>query len=62
MHIETQRRLRSGPVTRPFFQMRIKADLLARIRARAKKERRSVSEFMRHAAELELRRKRAAGK
>jgi hypothetical protein len=44
----------------PLFQLRIKADLLAKIRARAKKERRSVSEFMRHAAELQLRRKRAA--
>jgi Ribbon-helix-helix protein, copG family len=44
----------------PLFQLRIKADLLRRIRDRAKKERRSVSEFMRHAAELELRRKKAA--
>ncbi len=56
MHDETKR-LRSGPVTRPFFQMRIKAELLARIRARAKRERRSVSEFIRNAAELQLRRK-----
>ena len=56
MNTETQR-LRSGPTSRPFFQMRIKADLLKRIRARAKKERRSISEFIRHAAEVELKKK-----
>jgi hypothetical protein len=52
--------MQNAATATPLFQLRIKADLLAKIRARAKKERRSVSEFMRHAAELQLRRKRAA--
>jgi hypothetical protein len=45
---------------RPTFQMRIEPELLEKIRTRARRERRSMSEWIRYAAVLELRRKRAA--
>lgn len=44
-------------IPRHIFQMRVTHDLLDRIRQRARKERRSASEWLRHCAELELRRK-----
>jgi hypothetical protein len=49
--------MKNAETAAPLFQLRIKADLLRKIRDRAKRERRSMSEFMRHAAELELQRK-----
>jgi hypothetical protein len=42
--------------------MRIESALLNKIREAARKERRSASEWLRHAAVLQLRRKKAAWK
>jgi hypothetical protein len=57
MNIETSRQPRRYLSN---FQLRIEPELLDEIRKRAKQERRSASEFVRHAAKLQLRRKRAA--
>jgi len=53
---ESRPRLRSESYDskRPIFQMRIDRKLLNRIRERARKERRSASELVRHAVEVEL--------
>ena len=54
------RRLRSGPTRQPSFQLRIESDLLEKIRARAKTERKAMSVWIRDLAVRELRRKVAA--